>query len=171
MSGDIHKESLSFLRSSLKGYSSYKNQSKREKTDLIFRQYLIDSLIKYLDKAREAQEAAIFTQMTVIWPDVELLCSRLESLLNIVKRTDYETSTFFSSTLEGFDQRVLIMAEAEIIRLLDDLRDMFGDFYDSIESGLLDVSSDLMAKILQNVERIKQLYTERLTLIREYRKF
>jgi hypothetical protein len=73
--------------------------------------------------------------------------------------------------LEGFDQRVLIMAEAEIIRLLDDLRDMFGDFYDSIESGLLDVSSNLMAKILQNTERIKQLYTERLTLIREYKKF
>ncbi|MFQ5977678.1 MAG: hypothetical protein ACE5OZ_06085 [Candidatus Heimdallarchaeota archaeon] len=171
MSGDVHQQSLLFLRSSLKGYSSYENPSKREKTDQILRQRLNDYLVEYLDKAREAQEAAIFTQMTVIWPDVELLCSRLELLLNIVKKTDYETSTFFSSNLEGFDQRVLIMAEAEIIKLLDDLRDMFGDFYDSIESGLLDVSSNLMAKILQSAERIKQLYTERLTLIRDYKKF
>jgi hypothetical protein len=171
MSDSVHKESFSFLQSSLKGYSGYENPSRREKTDRIVRQHLMDLLTEYLDKSREAQEAAIFTQMTVIWPDVELLCSRLESLLNTVKLTDSGTSTFFSSSLEGFDPRVLVLAEAEIVRLLKDLRNMFSDFYDSIESGLLDVSSDLMAQILRNVERIQQLYTERITLIRGYKKF
>ncbi|MFX0113486.1 MAG: hypothetical protein ACFFB3_02960 [Candidatus Hodarchaeota archaeon] len=171
MSDSVHKESFSFLQNSLKGYSGYEKASRREKTDQIVRQHLTDLLTEYLDKSREAQEAAIFTQMTVIWPDVELLCSSLESLLNTVRMTDYETSTFFSSSLEGFDPQVLVLAEAEIVRLLKELRDMFSDFYGSIESGLLDVSSDLMTQILRNVERIQQLYTERITLIRGYKKF
>lgn len=171
MSDSVQKEAFTSLQNHLKGYAGYENPSKRKRTDEMFRQKLSDLLTDYLDKAREAHEAAIFTQMIVVWPDVELLCSRLESLLNVVNGTDYETSTFFSSSLEGFDPSVLVLAEAEIIKLLEALRGIFGDFYDSIESGLLDVSSNYMAQILQSVNRIQKLYTERITLIREYKKF
>jgi len=172
LSDSIYMESLSFLRGIMKRYSGYEIQSKRDNSDKIVRQYLADLLTECLDKTREAQEAAIFTQMTVIWPDIEALVARLEKILSIVEKTDYEMSTFFtSSRLEGFDPKVLILAEAEIMKLLRNLRETFSDFYDSIESGLLDVSSENMTQILRNVSRIEALYTERIILIREYRKF
>ncbi len=172
MSDTVYNDSLRFLKGKMKIYNGYENQDKRNGSDDSIRKFITEKLIIYLDKAREAQEAAIFTQMTVIWPDVELLVSNLENVLRLVKTTNYGTSTFFSSSkFEGFDPSVLVLAESEIVKSLDDLQTKFVGFYESIESGLLDVSTETMGEILKNVNRIKELYSERRTLIQEYKKF
>lgn len=157
------------VTSKIKNYS-YKSNKKKESTDTLIKEYLIENLNKKIDSVVKIQDLALASQMLMIWGDVDRLINILRDLKLIILETDYEGTTFFIST-KTFENNDLLIYDFQTMELLDRVDDKLVEFFDSVESALLGDISQHVSEILHNIREITNSWTERMEKIRAFKAF
>ena len=168
---DVYKKAMNDLRKALKKYGGYFDLEKRDISNNLITQFLIDELADRLDQVKEIQEAAIMAQLIMIWSDLDNLVTSLQDARREIAQTRYETSTFFTvPTLEGFDPTVLSFSDHEILKGIQNLKPKLTAFAENIEVGSYGDASRQVMDVMMDVAKIQEVWNERARKIQEYKR-
>ncbi len=167
----MYTDAIKILSQKISGYTGYEIQPKRATTDKLIREFLVEGLGKILDRVKATQEAAIFSQLLMLWSDLENLHNSFHTAFSAVQNTDYEQSTFYiAKNIEGLDVGMLTLADLSIVNIFDKLDPKIDTFSQAIESGMYQDASSIVMDVLMDGASIHKTWMERVRLIRNYRR-
>ncbi|MFW9928223.1 MAG: hypothetical protein ACFFD1_02410 [Candidatus Thorarchaeota archaeon] len=144
--------------------------SKRKESNLLFSNWLKDSIKKLRDEIAIIKNMVLQAQMIMVWGDLDKLLTSLVDISNNLNETTYEGSTFFRSQ-KNIPEEVdkILNTELKIVDLMKLLLSKLSEFKDSIESALLSETSKLVLEMTNILNEISKNWIKRKEIIVEFR--